>query len=91
MSDVNVEVKVFIEPEANSVAKIALNGYNIGEGSVFGRNGAMRSFKVVEGDVWDFWDKQTILTIRDDAGTESKIRIFAAPAQKGASGFVEFL
>lgn len=73
------------------VAKIALNGHNISAGSVFGRAGAMRSFKVVEGNVWGYWERQEALRVRDSEGNESKLRIFAAPAETGATGFVEFL
>ncbi len=73
------------------VAKIALNGHNINAGSVFGRTGAMRSFKVVEGNIWDYWERQEPLRIRDEAGNESMLRIFAVPAEMGATGFVEFL
>lgn len=73
------------------VARIALNGYNIQAGNVFGRSGAMRSFKVVSGDLWELWDQQTPVVIQDEHGNRSTIRIFALPAEKHASGFVEFL
>ena len=73
------------------VAKIALNGYNITAGGIFGRAGAMRSFKVVEGSVWSYWQRQEALRARDAEGNESTLRIFAAPAEAGATGFVEFL
>lgn len=86
----NVEVNVYTETE-KPVARIMLNGYNIQEGGVFGQSGAMRSFKVVNGDVTDFWSQQQLLTIRDESGNQSKIRIFALPAEEGGSGFVELL
>ena len=68
-----------------------LNGYNIKSGGAFPNSGAMRSFKVVEGDLWHVWNVQQIVTLRDEAGQESKIRIAAFPAEEGASGFVEFI
>ncbi|MCO5184986.1 MAG: hypothetical protein M9928_14885 [Anaerolineae bacterium] len=73
------------------IARIALNGYNIQAGNVFGRSGAMRSFKVVSGDVWELWDRQSPAVIQDEHGNRSTIRIFAMPAEKNSSGFVEFL
>ena len=73
------------------MATIALNGYNITAGGVFGRSGAMRSFKVLSGDVHQYWERQEALQVRDDAGNESTLRIFAVPAEEGATGFVEFL
>ncbi len=80
-----------INNKATPVAKIALNGYNIMAGGVFGRAGAMRSFKVVEGSVISYWERQEALRVRDSEGNESTLRIFAAPAETGATGFVEFL
>ena len=74
-----------------SVATFTLNGYNIEAGGVFGTSGAMRSFKVIEGDIANYWLEQIPLEICDEQGNKSRIRIFAAPANYGGFGFVEFL
>jgi hypothetical protein len=76
---------------AAPVATIILNGYNINAGGVFGRAGAMRSFKLVEGNLQISWERQEPLNVRDEEGNESKLRIFAIPAETGGTGFVEFL
>lgn len=91
MANNNVEVSVFSKENDGKVARIMLNGYNIESGGVFGQSGAMRSFKMVEGDVAKFWSRQEILQIKDDSGNEAKIRVFAIPAEEGGSGFVELL
>lgn len=91
MADVNVEVSVFHREETKPVAKFSLNGYNIASGGVFGQSGAMRSFKVLDGDIWEYWERQTPLEIRDEEGRKQSIRVFAAPADEGAMGLVEFL
>lgn len=91
MSELNVQVDVLTDQQSPLVARIALNGYSINEGGVFGRSGAMRSFKMVTGSVRRIWLDQTPVIIRDENGLEKKIRIFAAPAEEGAVGFVEFL
>ena len=90
MANSTVEVFNNNSPQKR-VAKITLNGYNINAGSVFGRTGAMRSFKLVEGDVFEYWERQEPLCVRDGEGNETQLRIFAVPAEVGATGFVEFL
>lgn len=88
----NQTVDVFeLGNQAQPVAKIMLNGHTIEAGGTFGRSGAMRSFKVVEGNVWEYWNRQQPLRIRDDSGNESTLRIYAAPVSRESTGFVEFL
>lgn len=84
---------VFAGKAAKPVAKIALNGYNIDAGSSFDFVGAMRSFKIIEGEsaVWEHWVSQRPLQINDTAGNAASIRIYAAPGEAGGLGFVEFL
>lgn len=84
-------VSVFEKNKQQPVAEIALNGYNIAAGGVFGLSGAMRSFRVVKGDIVPYWQTQTALTIRDEHGEERKIRVFAVPVEADSSGLVEFL
>lgn len=73
------------------VASIVLNGYNIEEGGPIGRHGAMRSFIVVEGDLWDVWAGQQEITLRNDMGQENKVRVAALPVDSESYGLIEFL
>jgi hypothetical protein len=90
VSEANDVVDVF-QKNPKPIARIALNGHNIEQGGVFGHSGAMRSFRVVYGDLREQWIQQAPLTIRDRFGNESVIRVFAFPADDGAIGFVEFI
>jgi hypothetical protein len=91
MADNDSLVAVSTVGKTEPIARIALNGYNIEAGTVFGRSGSMRSFRMVQGDLWNEWHQQSLLTITDDGGAQSTIRIYAWPAEAGASGFVEFV
>ena len=73
------------------MARIALNGYNIDSGGALGMSGAMRSFRIIKGDLWDQWNNQETLIIRGDDQTEARIRIAALPAEDDSFGFVEFV
>ncbi|MDJ0752007.1 MAG: hypothetical protein QNJ45_00700 [Ardenticatenaceae bacterium] len=86
----NTEAIVFDE-EKNSIAKIILNGYNIAAGGPLGKNGAMRSFKMVEGNLFTEWSLGKRLEVKSEDGRTATIRIAAHPAEQGATGFVEFL
>lgn len=73
------------------VANIVLNGYNIEQGGPIGRHGAMRSFIIVEGDLWDEWSAQQPLTLRSDHGNESMVRVAALPVDDESYGLIEFI
>jgi hypothetical protein len=73
------------------LAEVRLNGHNISPGGPFGRSGSMRSFRLVSGDLWDYWNVQSVLTLRDDDGREARIRIYALPAEDASFGFIEFV
>jgi hypothetical protein len=73
------------------LAQVRLNGHNIAPGGPFGRSGSMRSFRLVQGDLWDHWNNQITLTMRDDDGRESLIRVYALPAEEDSFGFIEFV
>ncbi|MCA9959703.1 MAG: hypothetical protein KC443_11750 [Anaerolineales bacterium] len=73
------------------VANIVLNGYNIEQGGPIGRHGAMRSFIILDGDLWDEWSSQKMLTIRSGNGNESNIRVAALPVDDESYGLIEFL
>ncbi len=73
------------------VANIVLNGYNIEQGGPLGRHGAMRSFMIMKGDLWDAWSAQQPLTLRGDDGQESAIRVAALPVDDDSYGLIEFI
>ncbi len=92
MADANNTRAVVYEAESSKpVAKIILNGYNIAAGGPLGKSGAMRSFKLIDGDLWEAWHLGKFLHVRAEDGRSGVIRIAAHPAEDGASGFVEFL
>ena len=63
-------LNVYISVKQPPIARIVLNGYNIEEG-MLNSLGAMHSFKVVQGDLWDQWDQQTAVTLSDDNGRDA--------------------
>ena len=73
------------------IARIALNGYNITAGGPLGRSGSMRSFRFIEGDLWDQWVEQHAITLHAEDGTTIDARVAAFPAEKDSFGFIEFL
>lgn len=79
------------DSDSNQIAKIALNGYNIQAGGPLGDSGAMRSFRIVEGDLTNEWSFQLDLRLSTEEGQEAEIRVAAMPAEKDGSGFIEFL
>ncbi len=73
------------------VAQVVLNGYGIKSGHLLREHGAMRSFKIVKGDLWDYWNVQTPLTIRANDGQQATIKIAALPTDDDSFGLIEFL
>lgn len=84
-------IPVFIQDKKRPVASIVLNGYNIAAGGPLGRSGAMRSFKIIKGDLWDSWQSQTPLSLQPKNGEQAIIKIAALPVETDGSGLVEFL
>ncbi|MCA9872719.1 MAG: hypothetical protein KC441_03670 [Anaerolineales bacterium] len=73
------------------VARIALNGYDIKAGSLLPATGAMRSFVILEGDLWDQWNAVATLRLRHDTGAEVAVRVAALPVEEDGYGLIEFL
>ncbi len=80
-----------LNQQNKTVARVVLNGYNIDEGGPLGHEGAMRSFKLVEGDLWQEWAAQAPLLLQSESGHQSKIRVAALPAEPESFGLIEFL
>ncbi len=92
MSDANnISAVIFKDDQAEQLAFVVLNGYNIRLSDTLGKAGAMRSFKLKQGTVWDAWNTRQILKIVTKDGRESRIRIAAIPAEKDGAGLIEFL
>ncbi len=90
-SSVDVHVELHSIGEPKPIAHITLNGYNIEAGGALGFSGAMRSFKLISGDLEDAWSMQEILEIQDGTGVKQQGRIAALPVDDGGMGFIEFL
>jgi len=73
------------------VARIALNGYDIKAGSLLPSTGAMRSFVILDGDLWDQWNALATLRLQHDTGAEVSVRVAALPVEEDGYGLIEFL
>lgn len=85
------DILLILNPRNKTVARVVLNGYNIDQGGPLGHEGAMRSFKLVEGDLWQEWAAQTTLMLRNARGQQSEIRVAALPAEIESFGLIEFM
>jgi hypothetical protein len=80
------------EPQnGRAVARISLNGYDIKAGGIFPDSGAMRSFIMVEGDLWDQWNAVETLVLKNRRGAAVKVRIAALPVEEDGYGLIEFV
>ena len=84
-------LNVYREPNKEEVAQVILNGYNIDQDKSFGSLGAMRSFKIVRGDLWDQWNEQTAVVLANDTGLETLVRVAALPVDDASFGLIEFV
>lgn len=73
------------------VARIALNGYDIHAGGLFPTSGAMRSFVLLEGDLWDQWNAVDAVTLKNETGNQVLVRVAALPVEDDGYGLIEFL
>lgn len=87
----NINVTVHDPQTQEQLAEISLNGHSIRSGGPLGNSGAMRSFKIVDGDLWTQWERQVILIIRAGKGKEARVRVAAMPVELGGLGFIEFV
>ncbi|MBE2224208.1 MAG: hypothetical protein IAF02_21900 [Anaerolineae bacterium] len=82
---------VYGKSTKNRVARISLNGYDIAAGGIFPSTGSMRSFVLVDGDLWDQWNAVESLTLVNEDGTKTTIRVAALPVEDDGYGLIEFL
>lgn len=82
---------VYDNPKNKRVARIALNGYDIQSGGLFLTSGAMRSFVLIDGDLWDQWNAVKTLTLQNESGNQVSFRVAALPVEDDGYGLIEFL
>ena len=82
---------VYDSKKNHLVAKIALNGYDIKAGGLLPSTGAMRSFVILQGDLWDQWHAVAPLRLRHETGIEVAVRVAALPVEDDGYGLIEFL
>lgn len=82
---------VYDSQNEQPVARIALNGYDIKAGSLLPKTGAMRSFVILEGDLWDSWSSVATLRLRHETGMDVPVRVAALPVEEDSYGLIEFL
>ena len=51
----------------------------------------MRSFKLVQGDLWSEWAGQQSLILVSDDGQQCTVRIAALPVEEESFGLIEFI
>lgn len=85
------QLEVYKSEIKRPLAKVVLNGYNIESKDALGRHGAMCSFKIIDGDLWDEWHDQTHLVLRTKEGKEATIKVTALPAEEDSYGLIEFI
>jgi hypothetical protein len=90
-NDLTAALDVYGNHSNSLVARISLNGYDIEAGGVFPSTGAMRSFVVVEGDLWDQWNAVETLTLVNETGRKVDVRVAALPVEEDGYGLIEFL
>jgi hypothetical protein len=86
-----VVLTIYHTGQKKALAQVILNGYHIGQDVTFGSLGSMRSFKIVRGDLWEEWDRQTAVALTSDDGQAVMVRIAALPVEDGSFGLVEFV
>ncbi|MBK8433734.1 MAG: hypothetical protein IPL28_21705 [Chloroflexi bacterium] len=87
----NTNAIVYDGESGRKLALIVLNGYNIAAGGPLGKSGAMRSFKILKGNLWDEWSERRSLMVRAEDGRTADARVAALPAEENSSGLIEFI
>ncbi len=87
----NTKATLYDSENGKELAKIVLNGYNIAAGGPLGKVGAMRSFRVVDGDLWDHWSEGRLIMVHAEDGRIADGRVAALPAEEGSAGLMEFI
>lgn len=84
-------LKVYDHQKNEMLAQVILNGYDIKAGVTTVPHGAMRSFRIVTGDLWEQWDVQMPLLLCNAIGQEAAVKVAALPVDNESFGLIEFL
>ena len=84
-------LKVYDQQKGELLAQVVLNGYDIRAGVTTVPHGAMRSFRIVDGDLWTQWDVQSPLILSNAIGQEAEVKVAALPVDEMSFGLIEFL
>lgn len=82
---------VYDNQNSKLVARIALNGYDIHAGGFFPTSGVMRSFVLLDGDLWEQWNAVESVTLKNEQGAHVTVRVAALPVEDDGYGLIEFL
>lgn len=75
---------------ATPIAHITLNGYQIDQTNGPNQRGALCSFRVVRGNLWQAWHQQRPLLLQTAVGQQTPIKIMAMPTESNGYGLLEF-
>lgn len=89
--DLTDALDVYNNQNSKLIARISLNGYNIESGGLFPSSGTMRSFVLLDGDLWDQWNAVETVMLKKETGTQVPIRVAALPVEDDGYGLIEFL
>ena len=84
-------LSIYLASSEKEIAQVILNGYNIEQDGALGTLGAMRSFKIVRGDLWDLWNEQTMAILASNTGQEVIVKVAALPVDDDSFGLIEFI
>jgi hypothetical protein len=84
-------LSIYLGAQKKEIAQVILNGYNIEQDGALGSLGAMRSFKIVRGDLWDLWNEQTAAILANNNGQETIVKVAALPVDYDSFGLIEFI
>ncbi|MCZ7672266.1 MAG: hypothetical protein M5U34_36675 [Chloroflexi bacterium] len=90
-SNLSDALHVYDSQNGKSLARIALNGYDISAGGLFPDSGVMRSFVLLEGDLWDQWNAVQPIILQHESGAKVTVRVAALPVEDDGYGLIEFL
>jgi len=90
-NELTAALDVYENQNKTLVARIALNGYDIHAGGIFPNSGAMRSFVLLDGDLWDQWNAVESVTLKNETGAQIAVRVAALPVEDDGYGLIEFL
>ncbi len=90
-NELTTALDVYDNQNKKLVARIALNGYDIHAGGIFPTSGAMRSFVLLDGDLWDQWHAVESVTLKNETGEQIAVRVAALPVEDDGYGLIEFL